>query len=72
MIWPVKYRDDAIDYIASYPSPERAIDAACLLIDHGCDVYGLGTEASADTMGRDEIARIYFIWARARAPFERI
>jgi hypothetical protein len=69
MMWHVQYRVDAIDYIAPYPSPERAIGGACLLIDHGCDVYGIGTEASTDTMGRDEINRIYLIWARANAPF---
>jgi hypothetical protein len=69
MIWHVQYRVDAVDYIAPYPNPERAIDAACLLIDHGCDVYGLGAGASADRMGRDEIDRIYVIWARAKAPF---
>jgi hypothetical protein len=68
MVWRVQYRDEAIDYIALYPSPERAIAAACLLIDHGCDVYGIGTEASTDTMGRDEIDRIYVIWARAKCP----
>jgi hypothetical protein len=69
MIWHVQYRVDSVDYIAPYPNPERAIDAACLLIDHGCDVYGLGAGASADRMGRDEIDRIYVIWARAKAPF---
>jgi hypothetical protein len=69
MIWHVQYRVDAVDYIAPYPNPERAIDAACLLIDPGCDVYGLGAGASADRMGRDEIDRIYVIWARAKAPF---
>jgi hypothetical protein len=69
MIWHVQYRDNAIDYIASYPSAEQAIGGACLLVDHGCDVYGIGTEASPDTMGRDEIDRIYVIWARAKASF---
>jgi hypothetical protein len=72
MIWHVQYRDGATDYVAPHPSPERAIDTACLLIDHGCDVYAIGTEAFTETIGRDEIARIYAIWARAQAPFGRI
>jgi hypothetical protein len=69
MIWHVQYRDDAIEYVMSHPNPERAIEAACLLIEHGYEVHGIATEPSTATVGRDEIARIYAVWVRAQAPF---
>jgi CheY-like chemotaxis protein len=69
MIRHVQYRDGAIDHMASHPNPERAIEAACLLLDHGCEVYEIATEPLTDIVGRDEIARIHAIWARAQAPF---
>jgi len=49
-----------------HPSPERAIEAACGLIDDGCDVYGIGTGPLSDSIAREEIAGIYRFWARAR------
>jgi hypothetical protein len=52
-----------------HPSPERAIEAACRLIDEGCDVYGIGTAPLTDSIERKEIAHIYAMWARARSPF---
>ncbi len=66
MTWHVQYRKDTVDQIVRYPSPELAIEAACHLIDGGCDVYGIGTGPLADAIGRDEIARIYAIWAREK------
>jgi hypothetical protein len=42
MTWHVQYLRDATDHIARYPSPETAIEAACRLIDDGCDVYRVG------------------------------
>jgi CheY-like chemotaxis protein len=69
MIWHIQYRDGPNDYMASHSKPERAIEAACLLIDHGCEVYGIVTEPFTETVGRDEIARIHAIWARAQTPF---
>jgi hypothetical protein len=71
MVWHVQYRDGLTDYVEPHPSPERALDAACLLIDHGCDVYGIRTETFTEIIGRDEIARIYAIWARAKVLFAR-
>jgi hypothetical protein len=68
MTWHVQYQKDAIDHIARYPSPEQAIEAACRLIDDGCDVYGIGTGPLTDSITRDEIARIYAFWARAKPP----
>lgn len=43
MTWHIQYRNDATDHIERHPSPERAIEAACCLMDEGYDVYGIGT-----------------------------
>ncbi len=53
------------------PSPELAIESACRLIDDGADVYGIGTGPLAASIARDQIARVYALWARAREPFGR-
>jgi hypothetical protein len=66
MTWHVQYRKDTVDHIAMHPSPEQAIEAACHLIDDGCDVYGIGTGPLTDSIARDQIARIHAFWARAR------
>ena len=66
--WHVQYRKDATDHIERHPSPELAIEAACRLIDDGYDVYGIGTGPLTDSIGRNEIARIYAIWVRAKRP----
>ena len=71
MTWHVQYRDGAEERVARHPSPERAIEAACRLIDAGCNVYGIGTGPLTDSIGRAEIARIYEIWARAAYPSRR-
>jgi hypothetical protein len=57
-----------MDRIGMHPSPELAIEAACELIDQGCDVYGIGTGPLSDSIARNQIARIYDIWARAKHP----
>jgi hypothetical protein len=46
-----------------------AIEAACRLIDDGCDVYGIGTGPLTDTIERDRIDRIHEGWTRAKHPF---
>src|SRR5450432_3452487 len=68
MTWHIQYRDNASDHVARHPSPEAAIEAACRLIDDGCEVYGIGTGPLTDSIARDEIARIYAFWARAKYP----
>jgi len=68
MTWHVQYRRHALDHIGRFPTPEQAIEAACCLIDDGCDVYGIGSGPLTDSIGRDEIARIYAMWDRARHP----
>jgi hypothetical protein len=72
MPWHVQYRKDATDHIERYPSPERAIEAACRLIDDGRDVYGVGTGPLTDSIEKEQIARIYAMWARAKVPFGHI
>jgi hypothetical protein len=67
-MWHVQYRKDATSHVVRHPSPERAIEAACRLIDDGCDVYGVGIGPLTDSIDREEIARIYAMWARAKFP----
>jgi hypothetical protein len=71
MTWHVQYQQDGTDRLARYPTPEEAIESACRLIDEGCDVSRMGTDEFANSIGRDEIARIYAFWARPRRPFDR-
>jgi hypothetical protein len=68
MKWHVQYRKDATDHIERHPSPERAIESACLLIDDGCDVYGVGTGPLSDSIDREQIAHLYAMWVRERFP----
>jgi hypothetical protein len=72
MPWHVQYRKDGSDRIARLPSPEAAVEAACNLIDDGCDVFGVGTGPLTDSIDRDRISHIYAIWATARNPFHKI
>jgi hypothetical protein len=66
MIWHVQYRVGTRAQIARYGTPERAIEAACRLIDDGDDVYGIGTGPLTDSIARDEIAKIYAFWVKAK------
>jgi hypothetical protein len=64
MTWHVQYRGDGPDQIGEYPTPEQAIEAACILIDGGHDVFGIGTGPLTDSIGPVQIARIYALWAK--------
>jgi len=66
MTWHVQYRQGTTDHIVRHPSPERAIEAACGLIDDGCDVFGIGTGELTDSIGKETIARIYDMRVRAK------
>ena len=72
MTWHVQYRKDAIDHIERHPSPERAIESACCLIDDGFDVYGVGTGSLDDSIEKEQIAQIYVMWAREKLPLGKI
>jgi hypothetical protein len=67
--WHVQYRDVPTDHIARHPTPEKAIEAACGLLDDGYDVYAIGTGPLTDSIARAEIDRIYAMWTRAKIPF---
>jgi hypothetical protein len=67
MEWRVQYREGGTDRLVRHPSPERAIQAACLLLDSGRDVFGIGT--GPDSIGKAEIDRIYALWTRTKYPF---
>jgi hypothetical protein len=69
MTWHVQYRDQAGEHILEYLSPEEAVDAACVLLDDGRDVFGIGTGPLTDAIDRTAIARIYDLWTRPRRPF---
>lgn len=69
--WHVQFRKSGADYISWFVTPEQAIEAACTLIDEGNDVYSIGTGSLGDSIKTDQIARIYAIWVRAKAPFAR-
>jgi hypothetical protein len=69
MEWHVQYRQGGEELIGWHTSPEKAIAAACRLIDAGCDVYGIGTGPLSDSIGPEQVARIYAQWARASHPF---
>jgi len=72
MRWHVQYKAESGVSVLEFPSPERAIEAACSLLDNGLQVLGIGTGDLDDSIAEIEIARIYAIWARAKKPFERI
>jgi hypothetical protein len=67
--WHVQYRRATIEGIDRHPGPEFAIEAACRLIDDGCDVYSVGTGPLTDSIGPEEIRRIHAAWVRAITPF---
>jgi len=66
MNWHVHYREGLTDHVARFQSPERAVEAACHLLDHGSDVYRIRARPKAETLDKEQIARIYAVWARAR------
>jgi len=68
MMWHIQFRTDTGDQVERFRTPERAIDAACRLLDAGYDVFGIGMGPLTDTVGRKEIAQIYAIWARVLPP----
>jgi hypothetical protein len=69
MEWHVQYCHGGTDRLASYLSPEKAIEAACCLIDDGCEVFGIGTGPITDSIDKFQIARIYAMWTHPKRPF---
>jgi hypothetical protein len=69
MPWHVQYTAESGVSVLRFPTPERAIEAACLLLDKGLQVVGIGVGDLEDSIAESEIARIYAMWARAKKPF---
>jgi hypothetical protein len=69
MPWRVQYKVESGKSVLAFPSPERAIEGACSLIDGGHQVLSIGTADPDYAISEIEFARIYAIWARAKKPF---
>ena len=48
-------------------TPEQAVEIACLLVDEGCTVSGIGWGSLTVTVGKSEIAHLFAHWKRAKA-----
>lgn len=64
--WYVQYRRDKADRVEWFTTCELAIEAACVLIHDGFDVYGIGVGSLDDAVSKDHITRIYALWAKAK------
>ena len=71
MPWFVRYKKSAEDHLERMSTPEHAIETACRLLDDGWEVYGIGTGPLTDSIEKEQIARIYDLWARARPRRQR-
>jgi hypothetical protein len=69
MSWHVQYIRDNVDQIEMHSTPEAAIEAACRLMDDGYEVFGIGAGPLSDMIDREQIARIYQLWAREKRTF---
>ena len=66
MDWFVQFHQAGADHLIRVKTPEEAIELACRLLDDGRDVWAIGTGSLTDTIAKDQIARIYQIWLRAK------
>jgi hypothetical protein len=71
MPWFVRYKKSAEDHLERMRTPEHAIETACRLLDDGWEVYGIGTGPLTDSIEKEQIARIYDLWVRARPRRQR-
>jgi len=71
MEWYIIYRRETVDHMEMCLTPEAAILAACLLIDHDCEVHGIGIGPVTDAIGPGEIAQFYGSLSRAQGPLGR-
>jgi hypothetical protein len=68
MPWFVQYTQSGADHLVRMRTPEQAIETACRLLDDGCEVSRVGIGPLTDSIGKEEITRIYAMWVRARPP----
>ena len=66
MTWFVQYKQVDSDHLVQTGTPEQAVETACRLLDDGCDVYGIGTGPLTDSIGKEQITRIYEMWDRTK------
>jgi hypothetical protein len=66
MTWDIRYDRDAEDHLESHPTAESAIEAACVLIDQGCEVHGIWTGHLTELIDREQIVRIYSLRIKPR------
>jgi hypothetical protein len=67
MTWHVQFTKlDGVAGIVQFPTPERAIEEACRMLDDGWDVFGIGTGPLSDSIDRSQIKRIHEMWKAAR------
>jgi hypothetical protein len=66
MTWDIRFSRDDLDHLESYPTAESAIEAACLLIDQGCEVHGIWTGQLTEAIDREQIIRIYSLRIKPR------
>jgi hypothetical protein len=71
MKWHVQFRFDRSNHVVWYSGPEDAIQAGCLMIKAGVDVFGIGTGSLKDAVDRGYVSRLYELWSRAKYPSQR-
>src|SRR5476651_1965860 len=68
MTWDIRYNRDAEDHLELHATAEGAIEAACSLLDQGCDVYGVWTGDLAESIDREQIIRMHGL--RIKSPIQ--
>ncbi len=68
MSWHVQYMIPSGETVEFFATPEKAIEAACMLIDSGLEVFGIGTGPLSDSISKTEIAKIYNLWLPEAKP----
>jgi hypothetical protein len=63
MAWDILYSRAAVDHTDAHSSAESAIEAACVLIDDGCCVYGIWIGDLSEALDPEQIAQAYTIRA---------
>lgn len=61
MEWRVDYRKDDETRCIALPDLPNALQAACRLLDQGCDVIRIAADEST-SLSANEIRKIYAIW----------
>jgi hypothetical protein len=69
MEWTVQYKQAGVDRTVDAVNPDDAVRTACQLMDDGYEVCGIGTGALTHMIGKEEIARLYALWVRAKPPY---